>query len=526
MSAKGQFLTGKQERGVSYAAYLLVTVAFLGFVGFLVASYPFLISILQEQLKVTPAFVWLAAGYGAFAVALVVIIRRFNSRGWRSPWVWGAAIFCIALCARLIAYQYIVYIPTSDFSHYYHMGAAFARGDYAFISDLTAKYQIPSFSGLAVINGLTMSIFGTSVRAFQLAQCFITALIAVLAFLIARRFDEASAPLAGLLFALYPANIVLSQVTNNQHFAILFALLAIWLALLAFHQKKLVKAAALALGSGAALLLSYYAHPSTVTTLVAFGVFWLVLALTARKQKRELLRLAIVLVSFCLGFFALRAGADAGLRAAGLSGASTGKTCYLSKVVVGLNPDTVGGFSAEDYGAIAALPVEEQNAYCLARIGERLKRDDLGTLINSKLLRMWMLPDESFYWATDGACPVSLAPPSEQDIAVSKWLVGAQLLDFYYVAVLYAFAWIGGLVRKRSNAGELALWVLLGWMGAHVLLEVQTRYRYLAMPLLMMFAAYSCFRLIDGVVKRLQARRQKADAGASVEAPEQISDKS
>ena len=120
MRLEGQFQEEKQKRGVSYVAYLLITVVFLGFVGFLVASYPFLINILQEQLKATPAFVWLAVGYCLLAVALVAIVRRLNSRGWQSPWVMSAAIFCVALCARLIAYRYIVYIPTSDFSNYYH----------------------------------------------------------------------------------------------------------------------------------------------------------------------------------------------------------------------------------------------------------------------------------------------------------------------------------------------------------------------------------------------------------------------
>ena len=67
---------------------------------------------------------------------------------------------------------------------------------------------------------------------------------------------------------------------------------------------------------------------------------------------------------------------------------------------------------------------------------------------------------------------------------------------------------------------ELALWVLLGWMGAHVLLEVQTRYRYFAMPLLIMFAAYGCLRLVDGIGKRLQTRGRKANVIDSAESAE------
>ena len=46
-------------------------------------------------------------------------------------------------------------------------------------------------------------------------------------------------------------------------------------------------------------------------------------------------------------------------------------------------------------------------------------------------------------------------------------------------------------------------------MCAHLLIEIQTRYRYFAMPLLMIFAAYGCFCLFGGAGDLLRARTRK-----------------
>lgn len=503
------FFDRGQERGVARGASLFVTIAFLAFIGYLIVRYKYFTYIVREQALTTPMFGWLLLLYAVLAVAFIWIIRRSNKAGGFSPWIWGAVIFLLALVPRLLAYAHIVYTPTSDFQNYYDLGVAFTRGEYSFIAGKAAEYHISSFSGLGVINGLLMLLSGSSVRTFQLAQCVIASLSCVATYLLARQFDEASAPAAGLLFALYPANIVFSQVTSNQHIAVLFALLSIWLALVSLKQSSFFKTAALGLASGALLLLSYYAHPSAATTLLAFGILWLALLLSALRKRRELLRLLLAAAVFSIGFFALRAGANAAMRAVGLSEPATVNSSYLAKVVIGLNEETVGGYSESDWGMIWAQPESEQNAFCWEVIRERLNQPDLLGFFDTKLLRMWMVPDNSFGWATACACPVSLAPPSESERTLDDWLAGAKLLDFFYVAAIFLFSWAGGLFRRRGNAGDLLLWVLLGWMGAHLFLEIQTRYRYFGMPLLMIYAAFGVLCLIGGAGDALQRSKAK-----------------
>ena len=505
------FLDRETDRGFTRGASLFVTIAFLAFIGYVLVRYKYFTYIIREQVPTTPMFGWLLLGYAILAVGFILLIRGLNRAGFHSPWFWGALIFLLALGLRFFAYTYIIYTPTSDFLNYYDLGIAFTRGEYSFIAGLASDYHIASFSGLGVINGLILLLGDRSVRAFQFAQCVIASLSCVVTYLLARRFDENSAPAAGLLIAFYPANIVFSQVTTNQHIAVLFALLAIWLALTALSQTKIVKTILFALASGVLLLLSYYSHPSTATTLLALGIFWLVLLLSALKNRTEFLRLLLAGAVFCAGFFVLRAGANAEMQAAGLSNPTAVHSSNLAKIVIGLNSETVGGYSESDWGMIWAQPESEQNAFCAEVIRERLQQPDLFGLFDAKLLRMWMVPDGSFGWATEDGCPVSLAPPSAAILARDNWLAGAKLLDFFYVAALFLFAWIGGLFRRRNNAGDLLLWVLLGWMGVHLFIEIQSRYRYFAMPLLAIYAAFGVYSLLGGAGRILRRKKSKTD---------------
>ena len=477
---------------------LFITTVFLAFVGYILIRYKYFTYILREELLTTPNFGWLLMVYVAVFVAFVLVLRWANCRVKRTPAIWALALFLIALAPRLYFFSRIQYVPTSDFVNYYNMGLAFVNGNPADIASVVSSYNIPAFAGLGVLNGLIMLVLGTSVRSLQLAQCLITSLSCVMVYLIARRFDEGSAPLAGLLFALYPANILYTQVTSNQHMAVFFALLSILLILNAFSSERRVRAGGFSALSAVALLLSYYSHPSTITTFLAFALFWLVLFLSSIRKKKELLRLAIIAFVFCVAYFGLRAGADAALRANGYIGSLRPSSSSLVKIIFGLNRETGGAYSVSDLNLLQKHPVSERRAVALQLIRERLTQGDLLGLFDTKIVRLWMVKDTCFGWPLYGIASV----PDD----LSLLLQGYLLLDFFYVAAIFLFAWIGGLLRRRGSAGDLLLWVLLGWMGVHLLIEIQTRYRYFGMPLLMIFAAYGFFAIVGAQSKKKQAK--------------------
>ncbi len=486
----------------SRALSMFITVAFLAFVGYIVIRYKYFTYILREEFLTTPDFGFLILGYIVLFTAFALIIRWANCHVRRMPFLWALAVFVIALAPRLYLYSRISYVPTSDFTNYYNMGLAFTRGDFAQIAQTAENYHIQSFSGLGILNGLIMLAFGTSIRSFQLVQCVITSLSSVMVYLIARRFDEGSAPAAGLLFALYPANIVFSQVTSNQHLAVFFALVSVLLALVSLSAVRRARAVLSAVFSGVTLLLSYYAHPSTAPTLIAYGIFWLIVFFSSLRQKQTILRLLLIAFAFSVAFFGLRAAANAGMQTLLGADVSEANSSMLAKIVIGLNPDTGGAYSASDWGMIWQQPQSEQNAFCLQVIRERLGQDNLFGLLDTKIMRMWMVKDTSLDWPFYGITSI----PND----LSALMQGIELLDFFYVAGLFLFAWFGGLLRRRGGTGDLLLLILLGWMAVHLLIEIQTRYRYFAMPFLMIFAAYGLFAIIGPRKHQPQTRQYTA----------------
>lgn len=477
------------SRGVS----LFITVIFLAFLGYVLVRYKFYTYIIREQLFSTPKFGILVLIYLVLFAVSGFFVYRSARKGKENPLVWGAAIFGAALLARLIVFVFVSYAPYNDFANYYTMGVAFAKGDYAAISRLTDAYQISSFSGIGVINGAIMLLVGTSARTFQLVQCVVTSFSTVAVYLLARQIDRKAAPVAGLLFAFYPSNLFFSQINTNQHFAILFTLLAFYALIRAFAADAFSRSALWSLFGGGLLLVGYFAHPSSAPTLVALGAVWLVCVLAARKKRRELLRLLTIAAAFCLGFFVLRTGLNAAMRQAGLQNESQMSVSFLGKIMNGLNPDTNGALSFSDWENIMAQPESERQAYCVATIQKRLASGNLPQLIDTKIRHMWLEKDDVFGWVAVGTAPTQRLQGGEASL--QSWMAAGNLLDFFYVAMIYLLSGIGAFLRKRGVATDLILWVLLGWIGAHLLIEVQTRYRYFAMPLLFIFAGYALVRL-------------------------------
>jgi predicted tellurium resistance membrane protein TerC len=78
-------------------------------------------------------------------------------------------------------------------------------------------------------------------------------------------------------------------------------------------------------------------------------------------------------------------------------------------------------------------------------------------------------------------------------------------MDYLYCLLIYLFASTGFFVFRRKNTRLLQLLALtvLFYVGIHLLIEVQPRYRYEVMPALFIFAAYGihwiCGILLNGI---------------------------
>lgn len=408
---------------------MIITIAFLALIGYILIRYKSFAFVFREELFATPMFGWLFLGYALFVVAFTLIIRWANCRVRRIPSLWALTVFLLALAPRVLVKL-----------------VAASAGERLSWADVSAFFAQPAFF--------------TSV---------ILSLSAVLVYLIARRFDEGSAPAAGLLFALYPANIFFSQSWSFIYLDVLLVLASALLLLIAFSSLRQWSVALLAAFSGALLALGSAQLASLLGVALAYGLVWLVLFLSSLRQKREIARLVTLALVFSIVFFGLRASGLAEKGRSGMDGL--------------IDVSTQSTSSQQD-----ANTKSEWSEFRLKSLRDGLLANDKPAHFDQTVMHLWMEKDESI--------ELPSAQNTAQNSVFAPLLQGVRLLDFLFVAGVLLFSWFGALLRRRGGAGDLLLWVFLVWAVVHFFSEQQFITRALSMPFLVILAAYGYFAIV------------------------------
>lgn len=418
--------------------------------------------------------IWL--GYAALCVFLAWKFRSF-----KYP---AILVFTLALIPRLALAFAHTYTPTNDFLNYWSMGQGFLRGDPAYIAGFVDLYRIYDFAGLAVLTGAAQAISGGTYLGYQCLQCVTTSLTAVLIYLLGRRAHERVGLAAGMLYALYPAGIVMTQVFTNQHFAAFFALASILVFLAGLRAQRLPGGILYGALAGCLLLVSQYAHSSSMVTQAALVCYTAALCVEGWKNRRGILEALCVLAACLLIFYLGKAVIDRVLLLQGYRYGSTERFSYLEYLFTGLDFETDGRIGADGGIGYYLLQPEEVTAVILARV-----RDPAGMiqLFARKAIRMWGSMDSAFHWYTD----LTNSTPFQHSVASA---FGA--LDMLFVSAAYLLAAIGWF-RARSAVRRLGLPLitLAGWLCVYLISEIQPRYRYYGMTFMMLFAAVGGFML-------------------------------
>ncbi len=418
-----------RARGIPRAVSVFTTVVFLALVGFILIRYRNFTYLLREKPFFTPHFLYLAAGYVALILIFTVLIRRTNCAKKRLPGVWAAAILLLALAPRLFL---------------------LLRG----------------FSPETGEELYTVCSIVVPARLLVLIQIIASAGSAVVMYLIALRVDENSAPAAGILLALYPADIVGAMMPGGTQLSTVLALASLLLLLLAFSSVRRIRAVLAAAFSGLLLLLAGGMTESMRVVAAAYALFWVIVFFSSFGCRREPARLLLIALAFVAVFFGLNAALPR-------EGAARS-----------LFPDVLSGRS--EAGSPDDIPDWDS-------IRGRFVSDGGPSRFDKDISRLWMQEDDVF----DRAASASALP--EGDIALLR---AAQRLDFFFVAGVFLFAWIGALLRRRCGTGELLLLTLLVWMGAHLFMDFGTNGRDIAVPLLILFAAYGFFAVVGAGHRR------------------------
>lgn len=182
-------------------------------------------------------------------------------------------LFLAAFVPRMIVIAFNLYVPVNDFKNYLEYGQNLYYGNLGKVSSVIQGYQMPKMGGLAVFNWIISILFSPTLAGFQIANCVVTSLTGAMIFLIGKNYHRKIAITASLLWALYPSNIVSSQITANHHASTMFAYLAIlfYLYALIFINKK--RGYFFALLAGVVIAISNFIHSSVIIFILAI-LFW------------------------------------------------------------------------------------------------------------------------------------------------------------------------------------------------------------------------------------------------------------
>lgn len=429
---------------------------------------------------VTSDFPFIERAAGAAAMLVCGLFCAFLLRC-RKTGVWLAVILVIAFWKRLSFILLVDTAPVSDFSVLYDAALSAAQGDFSIFAlgrgyFWAYGYQIPFCLYEALVLRLTGSVFALKLLnvIFMTGSC-------LLVYKLAECAGRNAALCAAFLYAVYPDAIMLSSVLTNQHIALLFLLLGLYL----FCREGILSA----VFAGICLSFSSLMRPGAVIGLAAvicLSVYRIIRELRKGGALRALLR--------CLAaagvYFALNAAAGAILTGSGIAPDGISAKVPQWKFIIGLDFSGSGGYNSDlDFIFSPAYTDSERWAITLETIsGSYQSFWQALRFFASKCVTMWC----SFRgpgWALGG---IDGSSPMLGKITYDTFItfLNCSNIGVYLIMWLAAAAGAARMIKKKTgDALFLALIAFIGFFLIYLAIEVMDRYRYEACSLIAVLAA-------------------------------------
>lgn len=406
-----------------------------------------------------------------------------------------ALLFCLRLLLALGVVLLVGAQPVQDFKTMYLAAGQMAQGGREYLNDVyfhNWAYQ----TGFVAYEALVLRIFGQGTLSLQVMNALWMSGTGVLVYLIAKRFlSERAAMAASVFYALYPAPYFLAAVLTNQHIAAFFYYLAVWL--LVRKEKLTFPTAALA---GLCIAIGNVMRPLGAVVILAV-LCWAGVRLL--RHGKSLLRestavLLTVFVYFAAYWLVSKLVVVSGLNPQGLT-----NNLPLWKFLIGLNPASGGAWNQADYDYYYFLPAAQQEAEMKAAILERVSSGPAALLkmLWQKTRTLWASP-EDLYWGFGHLDQNALV----FGVPVAKLLQGLKYADrgvFLLAAALSLPAlWNGVRQRGERKVTLLLSFLLCGYFAVHLIIEVQSRYRYFLMPCMFLLAGAGLDLLVSKIRRR------------------------
>ncbi len=355
--------------------------------------------------------------------------------------------------------------------------------------------------GYSVFCSFLYFIFGSNIFVVKLFNVlFSTGTVVIIYFIAAKIFNDKAARISSLLYAVYIQSIIFNSMLTNQVISAIF----IYLGLLIIIYKSKVGYYFMA---GISIAIGHIMRPEgsfalyiIVIAIICNSIFGFIkskkLSQEDGRNKREnciaiVSKIAVIVLTFnvVLQIFSYS------LKAFDITEYDFGNRNPYWKFVLGLNKDTVGGYSNEDAEIFDKYPVGEQ-MYQVEKdmIRERTKnKTELIILIFKKFKIMWSSDDGSIGFIMPGTS-------FKQNIIT--YLVGIEKAQYTLIFFLSCLA-IFFIIKGKDSSVYLYIIMLFiyGSFAIYSLIEIQTRYRYFIMPAFFILSGFGMYRANEFLVK-------------------------
>lgn len=436
--------------------------------------------ITAAELRVMPK-AWIVPAVIAFLCAAFYLLRRYQRASWLLP-----LILVLAAALRL-GYIYLVPTqPVSDFEVLYSSAVAASGGDFSWNGDgyfSLWAYQIPFVLYEALIYKFT-----STMAALKLMNAVWSVGSVYLIYRLALRFLPRGCALsAAFLYAVYPGQISYVPVLTNQHIAMFFLLLGLVLLNEARSPIGFVL-------SGASLAMSNLMRPEGGIAVIAIALYCLCCYLE-KPRAEKFLKLICALAAVLLTYFLLQRAAELILHALGLAPCGLGSAVPEWKLIVGLNTSSGGQLTGAESGILSVTDDKARSQRAAEIIRDYFA--DCGNIpafFFKKLTDFWTWSESGDFelGGVNTALITALGVSVESLVSYMVCAESAVRVSAYLLsaagALLSARRSLSG--RRSSEAAPLISAALMcGIVLAYLIVEIQPRYRYTAMPFVFLSAA-------------------------------------
>lgn len=457
---------GTRPTSVASRIIILILAIFVSYIIFLNIVYS----------AYTNALIYLVIIVPVFAVVLF-LSAKINIL----PLPYAIMVFLMAFLIKGVFAFLVNTQPVSDFKMFYDYAVSLAHGNNGLGQSFyfrTWAYQ----TGPVIYYAAIIKLFGTGLLPLKLVNCFFMAGSNMFIYLIARKVsNDFTARFVALLYLIYPAPYLLTSVLTNQHFAACMFLAAIYVI---FNERMNI----LLRGILAGLLLSLGNAVRPLGLVIIIGAVLWSLIEAIRSKKPAVLVLTALLTAV---YLTANLGLSATVRQTGINSEGLENNFPLWKFVVGLNQQSKGLFSYDDQNKIFYIKdFSKRNETAIKTIKERISVEPhkMAAFFGEKISIMWAEYDTlmwEFYVKTDDKLKV---PDKIQKI--EPIIQKTEKIFYIFIFVLLLFGLVRTLIDQKIRSEILLLSIiLLCYLGIHVLIEIQVRYRYFAVMLVFILAA-------------------------------------